>query len=47
MRGLQNADVNTANEDANIIASRTLDNGVVGTVHEQTRADFDSHATKA
>ena len=38
-RGLQDADVNPANEDANIVAERELGAGKAGTVVELTRSD--------
>ena len=38
-RGLQDADVDPANEDANIVSDRKLGSGVVGTVYELQRTD--------
>ena len=38
-RGLATADVDPANEDANIVSTRELGSGVVGTVYELTRTD--------
>ena len=38
-RGLQDSDVDPANEDANIVSKRLLGSGAVGTVYELTRSD--------
>ena len=38
-RGLQDSDVDPANEDANIVSKRLLGTGAVGTVYELTRSD--------
>ncbi len=38
-RGLQDSDVDPANEDANIVSKRLLGTGTVGTVYELTRSD--------
>lgn len=37
--GLQDSDVDPANEDANIVSKRLLGSGTVGTVYELTRSD--------
>lgn len=38
-RGLQDSDVDPANEDANIVSKHVLGSGAVGTVYELTRSD--------
>ena len=38
-RGLQDSDVDPANEDANIVSKNLLGSGAVGTVYELTRSD--------
>ncbi len=38
-RGLQDSDVDPANEDANIVSKNLLGSGAVGTVYELTRID--------